>query len=138
MTLPGKRVLLLLRSVSIEEVKITDLPSPPPSLSVKASVLYCFREMFGSDALADGQIGDRATYLQNPLIGPGRQMKTVHGGLKQFFSGGIDPADFFQEPVVHLRVAIDASMLMVSLLLNRTCCYYPLAYLQGGLFFTGG
>jgi hypothetical protein len=61
--------------------------SSSPILSVKAPVMNCFRKMVCQHFFFVFKICNGAGYLQNAVVGAGRQPQFVHGILYQFIAG---------------------------------------------------
>ena len=76
--------------------------------SERSAVLDGFGEMGRTNGAAPGEIGDGAGNTQNAVIGPGRKVESLHGGVHQRLSAGIQPG-------VHIELAATQPGILAAL-----------------------
>ena len=98
-----------------------------PVLAVQVAVADGFGQVGGLDRLAAFQVGNGAGYLQDAVVGAGREVKARPGAFQQGEATRIRACVEGSQFAVHLCVAVDAGYLGVALLLQLAGTYHAFA-----------
>ena len=75
-------------------------------LPVQAPILDGFQQVRRGDRLRSGKVGDRARDLQDPVVGPRRELELLHRVLKQVPQFGVEGAVFADLAMGHAGVEV--------------------------------
>ena len=77
-------------------------------ISIHHPVLDGFGDVAGGDILLSGEIGDRPSNFEDPIIGPGAKTELGNGHFKEFFRILVNRAKSFDLSRTHLGVGKDS------------------------------
>lgn len=83
--------------------------------------------MGGEDGGGGGEVGDGAGYLENAVVGAGREVKPLHGFGQRGRTLRVGRGEAFEQGARHLRVAVDALEVLVTLRLYGSGFHHALA-----------
>ena len=89
-----------------------------PVLAVQVAVADGFGQVGGLDGLAAFQVGNGAGYLEDTVVGAGREVEACHGAFQQGEAALIGTGVEGEQTAGHLCIAVDSGYLGVALLLH--------------------
>src|SRR4051812_47442864 len=68
--------------------------------------------MLGADVLTACEVGYGAGYFEDAVVSAGAEIEALHGGLQQLLAYIADDADALEQVAAHLRIAVNAGLVL--------------------------